>query len=655
MAFPPQFLQQVRERMPVSRVVSRKVRLQRRGREFVGLSPFQTERTPSFTVNDDKQFYHCFSSGRHGDVFRFLMETEGLSFPEAVRQLANEAGLELPREHGEYERRVAEEKPLQALVEAAAGWFQQQLQSAEGKAARDLLAARRVSPAACQAFGLGYAPRARQALPAYLRGQGAKDSQLEAAGLATRYEGKEGLQGRLAERLIFPIHDAQGRAIGFGGRALAADAKAKYLNSPETPLFRKRESLYNVHRARAHAFKHKTLFVVEGYMDVIALADVGCQHAAAPLGTAISEQQIQLAWRLADEPILCLDGDAAGRQAAARAVERALPLLQPGKSLRFVRLPEGQDPDELVRREGLAALQALAETALPLVDMLWQQVLDATPHETPEGQAQLRVRLREHLAAIRHADVRAFYARALKQKMLDFFPLAPYNQPAQAAWRSDADARGNVRGSTQDTVGRAVRLSPLVRGAKAQGLKFWQHEAALAAAMLCHPALLLEQRETLAHCRLQDKELARMRDEMIAYADGLDSAAQESGDAPRPQGEDLQAHLRDNLHNKGFAPLLARLARHPMQGKIPCLIPSLGAHSAPAAAQENWLEIVREHHHLSELEAERQAAEAEFEQTPDDPKAQARLAAIKAALAKLERRDTWIKPAAQPNESMTAS
>lgn len=642
MAFPPQFLQKIRDQLPVSRVVARKVQLQKRGREFVGLSPFQSERTPSFTVNDDKQFYHCFSSGRHGDVFRFVMETEGLNFPEAVRQLAREAGLDMPSEPADYARRADALKPLYALVAAAAHWFRQQLQGDGGKPGRDFLAARGVSDAACAEFGLGYAPRARQALLTHLRAEGASDAQLEAAGLAARYEGQTGLQGRFADRLIFPIQDREGRAIGFGGRALSADAAAKYLNSPETLLFRKREFLYNLHRARAAAFKHKALVLVEGYMDVIALADAGWAHVVAPLGTAISEEQIQRAWQLAPEPVICLDGDAAGRQAGARLVARALPLLQPGRSLRFALLPQGQDPDELVRREGLAALEALTRTARPLVDMLWEHLVAETPHDTPEGQAQMRVRMREQLAAIRHAELRALYAQALQEKMLDFFPLAPYTEsPARTA---------PLRPHARAMVGRAVRLSPLVRGTMTRGAsqaqeRFWPHEAALVAAMLCHPPLLFEQRETLAHCRLQHKELARMRDEMIAHADAADLA----GKASRELGADaLAAHLRA----QGFAALLARLARHPGQGRWACLT----AQSALPEARKNWLEIVREHHHLSELEAERQAAEAEFGQKPDDPKAQARLAAIKAAVAKLERRESWQEADAQAaSENVSAS
>ena len=656
MAFPPQFLQQIRDQLPVSRVVARKVRLTRRGREFVGLSPFQSERTPSFTVNDDKQFYHCFSSGRHGDVFRFIMETEGLSFPEAVTQLAESAGLTLPpSEYGAAER-ADSHKPLYALLQAAAVWFRQQLASDEGKAARALLAARQVSDAAAETFELGYAPRARDALLAHLRTHKASDAQLEAVGLAARYEGREGLQARFADRLVFPIRDRQARVIGFGGRALSADAKAKYLNSPETLLFHKRETLYNLHRARPQAFAKKALVLVEGYMDVIALAEAGLQHAVAPLGTAISEQQIQLAWRLAAEPIVCLDGDAAGRQAAARLVQRALPLLQPGQSLRFVLLPEGQDPDDLVRREGLAALQALMQTARPLVEMLWEQTLADTPHETPEGQALLRVRVREQVAMIRDEDVRALYAQALQEKMLDFFPLAPYTDAperrAPALLTRPGFARSDGGRSAAGSAVGPVRMSPLARGKTAHAQGFWPHEAALVAAMLRHPSLLLDERETLAHCRLRHTELAEMRDEMIAHADAADAA-----DSPAETDRAaVIAALEAHLHAKGFAPQLARLARHPGQGRWPCLT----MQSAPEAARANWLEIVREHHHLSELETERQTAESELEQKPEDEAAQKRLVAIKAELGKVERRDSWYAPdedaeTADETQDMSAS
>ena len=330
MAFPSGFLDEIKNRVAVSDVVARKVKLQRRGREFVGLSPFKQERTPSFTVNDDKQFYHCFSTGKHGSIFDFLMETEGLSFPEAVERLASESGLPMPERDPRAAERAQKQAGLVDVTEAAAKWFQAQLKTPAADEARTYLERRGVTQKMIETFGIGYAPRARTALLEHLTARNIGIDKVIESGMAIKPDENKAPYDRFRDRIIFPIADTRGRVIAFGGRAMQADAPAKYLNSPDTPLFDKSRVLYNFSLARQPAYDSGDLLVAEGYMDVVGLAHAGFHHAVAPMGTALTEEQIHLAWRMAVEPILCLDGDQAGLRAAYRAIDRALPLLKPG-------------------------------------------------------------------------------------------------------------------------------------------------------------------------------------------------------------------------------------------------------------------------------------------------------------------------------------
>ena len=344
MRFPPSLLDEIRARLPVSQVVSRKVALKRAGREFKGLSPFKQERTPSFTVNDQKGFYHCFASGEHGDIFAFVVKTEGLSFPEAVEQLAQEAGVPMP-EAGPRDIQAEDERTrLYALVAAAAEYFETQLTAPSGQEARRYLDKRGLTRDAIGRFRLGYAPNSKSALKEHLGKAGFSTAEMVASGMLIAGDDIPVPYDRFRHRIMFPIADAKGRVIAFGGRALDPDAPAKYLNSPETPLFHKGHVLFNAHKARGPAHDKNQIIVVEGYMDVIALSEAGFPQTVAPLGTALTEDQLKLLWRMTPEPTLCFDGDAAGRRAAFRAVETALPHLQPGHSIQFAFLPEGSIP-----------------------------------------------------------------------------------------------------------------------------------------------------------------------------------------------------------------------------------------------------------------------------------------------------------------------
>src|SRR6195256_2005694 len=360
MRFTPQFLEELRARLPVSEVVGRRVKLKKAGREFKGLSPFQQEKSPSFTVNDQKGFYHDFSSGKHGDIISFLMETEGVGFTEAVERLASMAGVPLPAATPDAARHEQRRKTLHDVMELAAKFFADTLASGNGAKARGYLGDRAISPSVQLQFRIGYAPGERFALKEHLGAQGIPVEDMIEAGLLVHGDDIPVPYDRFRNRVMFPIGDLAGRIVAFGGRALDKDAPAKYLNSPETPLFHKGALLYNGAAARKAAQLGAQngipVIAVEGYVDVIAMVTAGYAATVAPLGTALTEDQLALLWKMAEEPILCFDGDAAGRRAAYRAVDLALPLIRAGKSLKFACLPEGHDPDDLVRAGGREAI-----------------------------------------------------------------------------------------------------------------------------------------------------------------------------------------------------------------------------------------------------------------------------------------------------------
>ncbi|MEM7730697.1 MAG: DNA primase [Pseudomonadota bacterium] len=422
MRFGEAFLEDLKSRIRPSDVIGRHVKLRRQGREFAGLSPFTNEKTPSFFVNDQKGFYHCFSSGKHGDAISFLMEVQGLSFPEAVEQLAGLAGMELPRSDPKAEERARERKAAISWMERAQDHFEKTLYRAPGEAAREYLKGRGLTQTAAKHFGLGFAEDSFSALKDNLIREGAEERQLIEAGLLIDPEDsnpnrQRASWDRFRNRIMFPIHDTRGRLVAFGGRAMDPDAKAKYLNSPETRLFSKGQLLYNYHRARKALADPKNpargMIVVEGYMDVIALSRAGFPHAVAPMGTALTEDQLGLLWRAGPDGYLCFDGDTAGLRAAYRSIERALPLLRPGQSLRFVLMPEGQDPDDLIRAHGAPAFGALLERSVPLVDMLWRREVEREALNTPEAKAGLKSRLYDALGEIADGTVREQYKTAL--------------------------------------------------------------------------------------------------------------------------------------------------------------------------------------------------------------------------------------------------
>ena len=417
MRFPPSLLDEIRARLPVSSVAGRRVRLKRQGREYVGLSPFKQEKTPSFTVNDQKGFYHCFATGEHGDIFTFLQKVEGLSFPEAVERLAREAGVEMPRPSPQAEAHEAQAVTLRRITEESCRFFEAALAGPQGRDARAYLERRGLGEAEIARFRLGYAPPGRHQLKEHLAAKGFSAQDMAASGMVVSGDDIPVSYDRFRNRLIFPIADLRGEVIAFGGRALGEGQQPKYLNSPETSLFHKGSVLFNAAAARKAAHETGEVMVAEGYMDVIALHRAGIAHAVAPLGTALTPDQLKMLWRMADEPILCFDGDAAGMKAAHRATETALPLLTPGKSLGFVFLPDGLDPDDLLRERGPAAVAEALGTRRPLIDVLWDKELRPDSWRTPEKRAEFEERLHALVNMIANPTVKKHYRDAVKDRI----------------------------------------------------------------------------------------------------------------------------------------------------------------------------------------------------------------------------------------------
>jgi DNA primase len=439
MKFAPNLLDEIRNRLPVSEVVGRSVRLKKQGREYAGLSPFNAEKTPSFFVNDQKGFYHCFSSGKHGDIFRFLMETEGLTFPEAVERLAREAGVALPAPDRREEQRERKRASLADVVELAARYFEESFRLSGGSAARAYAEKRGLRAETLRDFRIGFAPAERDGLKRHLLGKGVDEPSMLDAGLIIKPDDGRPSYDRFRNRLIIPIHDEAGRVVAFGGRAIAPEDQPKYLNSPETELFHKGMMLFNAHRARAAAYETGTVVVVEGYLDAIAVYQAGFKPVVATLGTAFTEEQVQRLWRLAAEPVICFDGDRAGMKAAHRSIDRILPQLKSGFSFNFAFLPDGKDPDELVALGGREAFLAEMTKAVPLADVVWDRETRAAPIDTPERKAALEKRMEELTAQIRDERVQRGYRLRFRLRLSNLF------------WQSERGERG--RGAAQPAPG----------------------------------------------------------------------------------------------------------------------------------------------------------------------------------------------------------
>ncbi|MBN8530761.1 MAG: DNA primase [Alphaproteobacteria bacterium] len=464
MRFPASFIEQLKNRLSVSDVIGKRLSLRKAGREFQALCPFHGEKTPSFYINDEKGFYHCFGCGAHGDQIRFLTELEKLDYPEAIKRLAEEAGIPLPKIETSAREAAREQKAqsLYTIMEEACAWFQKQLYATPGQAAQRYLAERGTSEAMVAEFRLGYAPDSREALKQHFLKKGVGEDVLVEAGLLIRPEGRP-CYDRFRGRLIFPILDARGRVIAFGGRILgkAEPNIPKYLNSPETPLFHKGEVLFGLSASRAAAAKSGQLIVCEGYMDVIALHQAGMAQAVAPLGTALTESHLQLMWKLVPEPLLCLDGDAAGQRAMQRAARLALamPALAPGKSIRFMVLPEGDDPDSLVKRKGPEAIQALCLAAKDLSDVLWDMALPPASWQSPEAVAAFEARHKALIEEIKHPGLKKHYQRFFDKRLWELGRAQPQKKQRTATRLAPGKLRQNADVSAEDRLARMLLVS----------------------------------------------------------------------------------------------------------------------------------------------------------------------------------------------------
>ncbi len=570
-SFPPRFLDELRNRLSVSELVGRKVRLIRKGREHSGLCPFHNEKTPSFTVNDEKGFYHCFGCGAHGDVVGFTMRSQSLSFPEAVERLASEAGLEVPRASPEEREKARHEATLHDAMEAACLYYEKALRTPDGLGALDYLRSRGLSEETIARFRLGFAPESRTAMKTTLLGNGITLEMLIEAGLLIAPEDGREPFDRFRGRVIFPITDRRGRVIAFGGRIMG-DGQPKYLNSPDTPLFHKGHVLYGLAQARGPATEKKEVLVTEGYMDVIALSQAGFSNAVAPLGTALTESQIEILWKLAPEPTLCFDGDAAGQRAAARAAERALAILKPGCSLRFATLPAKEDPDSLIKSQGPQAMRSVLESAQALIDVLWRMETQGKAIDTPERRAALEKSLNDRASMVADHSVQEHYRRAFRERL----------------WNEFRGKRGKASGfAGRAQSGRSSSLPPLPQPPPPDR----RREAMLIGVIINHPEIAHGVEERLGLISFGDSELDKLRQEVLKHLH----------DVPDLDSVSLKTHLVET----GFADTVRFVTGEAALGHAG--FARIGA--TEAEAREGWDHTWELHQQLKGLEADIARAE----------------------------------------------
>ena len=601
MALPPQFLDELRARTALMPLIQRKTRLAKSGRNWKGCCPFHGEKTPSFYVYDDH--FHCFGCGAHGDAISFVMRAEGQSFPEAVERLAAEAGLDVPKPTPEAAARERRARDLYGVLEAAEAAYRRRLFLPEGAEGLAYLRRRGLSAETIARFGLGWSGPGRGGLLADLGSDGITSDQLLEAGLLRERE--DGSRGELFfNRVLFPIRDRRGRVISFGGRTLG-DGVPKYVNGPETEIFSKRRNLYALDLAREGAFRGAVLVVVEGYMDVIALHQAGFEGAVAPLGTALTAEQMEEIWRITPEPVLCFDGDAAGARAAARSAELALPLLSTERTLRLATLPAGEDPDSLVVKRGRAGFQAVLDAARPLAEALYGLLTEGQPTSTPEQLATLRNRLSEASGKITDKALAAEYRRALFDRFFAARRPPKRLRPGETARIFDRYANKPARPAI--TAGRT-------RAAQA---------AALLALTLRHPWLLPEVEEVFAELDLGDPRYDPCRTAILGWlAEGhvLDSAP-----------------LMDHLAGRGFGNLVEALLRD-------AGLPAAAAPDAQAKeALDAWWHFFGLLRGEAELATDRDAAQRLLAESADPAvqgQAQQRLIRLTEALGTL-RRGEW--------------
>jgi DNA primase len=600
MRFPPTFLDSIRARVPISSVVGRRVAWDRRktnaGKgDYWACCPFHNEKSPSFHCEDNKGRYHCFGCKVSGDIFTFLVEKEGASFPEAVERLAAEAGLPMPVISEAEAKREERRASLYDVMEIAAKFFEAELQSARGAKARGYLSDRQLPVPVQREFRLGYAPDDRTMLRTHLASQNITVEQMAEAGLVVSGDDIPVAYDRFRDRVMFPIRDPRGRVIAFGGRAMKADAPAKYLNSPETPLFHKGSVLYNFDKARTHAHGKGRIIVAEGYIDVIALTRAGLAEAVAPLGTALTEDQLALLWKSAPEPILCFDGDEAGLKAAYRALDLALPMLQPGYSLRFALLPEGQDPDDLLKSEGPEAVKAVIERAQPLSDVMWSRALSENTRDTPERRALFDRELRQAISRIGDEGVRRHYLDDLSGRLNMLRQRAPL-QAGRAGFAPRPWKKGQKPWEIPQSASPQLRAAAAISPARS----LEKREGMIILGFINHPSLIFELMDEFSGLDLTSPELDSLRTQIINAA-----SREQRLDTP-----ELKGHLND----RGFGPVLGRLENQASRLSEWFLGPA----AAPDDARTGLRQMFALHRKTVTLDRELKAAEAQFGSDPTE-------------------------------------
>lgn len=618
MKFAPAFLDEIRARLPMSEVAGKVVRLKKAGREWTGLSPFTSEKTPSFYVNDQKGAFFDFSAQKNGDVFNFVMETQGVDFPEAVERLAAMAGLAMPVETPEARAVEARRATAMEAVEIATQFFQRQLAGPAGAKARAYLEKRGISATQVEKFRLGYAPNERFGLRDFLASKNCPAEVMIEAGLLTHGPEIAVPYDFFRDRLMFPIGDRQGRPVAFGGRTLSAEIQPKYKNSAENPLFHKGEQLYNFHNARKSAHERGQVIAVEGYVDVIALTAVGFPQVVAGLGTALTPAQCALLWKMAEEPILCFDGDRAGRKAAFRALETALPLIEPGKSLRFALLPEGQDPDDLARAGGFDAVEAVLSSAKPLVEMLFLREVEAQPLETPERRAGFERRLREAAGLIRDEDLRRHYFDDLRRRADELF-----GRSREKSYGGDFSRGKKSYGGRGGRAPLAASPALLKSGLFAPEREAPAPRENLILAMLIqHPGLVFRHAEEVARLDFSGEDRRRLRDALLGLAEPEHDAGA----------------FRAELERRGLGAALEKIFRDSTLSALWCV--------RPDADQNDAEEVLRQamalHHRQRALNKELRVAELRLADDPCDAHFAA-LADIKGQLAALDGAEASIE------------
>ncbi|PWV97676.1 DNA primase [Hoeflea marina] len=564
MRFSPSFLDEIRERVPISDVIGRHVTWDKkktntsRG-DWWACCPFHGEKSPSFHCEDKKGRYHCFGCSVSGDHFRFLTEIESLSFPEAVERIAGMAGVQMPAPDLEAERREKSRATLEDVMELATAHFEAQLQAPIGARARAYLRDRGLSGRTLSTFRLGYSADSRNALKEFLAAKGIEKQLIEDCGLVVHGPDIPVSYDRFRDRVMFPILSSRERVIAFGGRALSETTPAKYLNSNETELFHKGNVLYNFARARRAAGNDGTLIAVEGYMDVIALHQAGIENAVAPLGTALTENQLKLLWRITPNPVLCFDGDEAGQRAAARAVDLALPHIGPGRSVRFAVLPPGKDPDDLVRHDGREPFDQVIEAARPLAAMVWSREAGSGVFETPESRAELEARLRQVTGTIADESVRFHYQQDMRERMRAFFGGPGPRQRNQGGQERQPRRQGGQGGARDAfrapdrnvTITDRLAQSAMVRGhAELPALR----ETVLVMTVANHPQMLNEEFDELATLEFDDKALTRIWQAML--------------DTASAGGRLDREHLMAAIELAGHGPLIERLEQQVRNARI---------------------------------------------------------------------------------------